>query len=79
MKVAITGVAGNLGRSVAWALAADPAVESILGLDLVAPSGRIPKLSYVQTDICNADCARLFEGLDVVFHLAFAVGARLGR
>lgn len=73
MDVAITGVSGFLGSSLARLLIDDPRVDSILGLDVRRPSIHHSKLKYQRADLRDADFSRLFQGIDVVYHLAFVV------
>lgn len=76
MKVAITGVSGYLGQLLVKRLAAETAVDSILGLDLAPSAASSPKLTFVQADVRTAPFAELFRGCDVVYHLAFIVEPR---
>ena len=73
MKVAITGISGYLGQLLARKLQDDPAVSSILGLDLVEPLFHFPKMSFEYADVRSADFAELLKDIDVVYHLAFVV------
>jgi len=73
MKVAITGVSGYLGRLIVSVLGADPAVNSILGLDIVSPNIDSPKFSFQYADVRSANFKELLQGIDVVYHLAFIV------
>jgi UDP-glucose 4-epimerase len=73
MKVAVTGSAGYLGQLVLRALDDDPAVESLLGLDVRPSELTSPKLTHRFADVRTADFRRHFEGCDVVYHLAFIV------
>ncbi|MBW1809039.1 MAG: NAD-dependent epimerase/dehydratase family protein [Deltaproteobacteria bacterium] len=75
MKVAITGISGYLGQLIARKLQSDPAVDSILGLDLVGPSFHFTKMSFEYADVRSADFEKLLEGIDAVYHLAFVVTA----
>ncbi|MDD5224922.1 MAG: NAD-dependent epimerase/dehydratase family protein [bacterium] len=73
MRVAITGVSGYLGQLVARELDADPAVEQILGLDLVPSKFSSPRFSFARADVLTADFQKLLRGTDVFIHLAFIV------
>lgn len=73
MKVAVTGSSGYLGQLVLRRLDADPAVGSILGLDLFPSRFDSPKLTQQFADVRTADLRRYFGGCDAVLHLAFVV------
>jgi UDP-glucose 4-epimerase len=73
MRVVVVGASGNVGTSVLRSLAAEPAVESVLGL-----ARRVPKQSFAKTEWRQADIARsplrpLFQGADAVVHLAWLI------
>ena len=76
MRVTITGITGYLGRLVAEHLARDPEVDSILGLDVVAPGSLPPGASFTAADVRRSDFERLLQGFDAVVHLAFIVTPR---
>jgi len=73
LKVAVTGAAGFLGRSVLRRLVEDPAVEAVLGLDLVKPEFDHAKYSFRPADVRRADFREILAGFDAVLHLAFIV------
>lgn len=75
MRVAVTGSSGYLGQLVLRALDEDPAVESLLGLDVRPSDFASPKLTHQFADVRTADFRRHFDGCDVVYHLAFIVQA----
>lgn len=70
--VVVTGASGNVGTSVLTALGQDPAVKEIVGL-----ARRRPQMSFVKTTWrgrrFQGDLAPLFEGADVVIHLAWLI------
>lgn len=69
--VAITGVAGHVGRRLLDALDLHGEVERIVGIDLVPPRGsRSSKLAYRQLDVRDPELATALRGVDVVIHLA---------
>lgn len=75
MRVAVTGSAGYLGQLMLRALDQDPAVESLIGLDVRPSEFTSPKLTHCFADVRTADFCRHFEGCDAVYHLAFIVQA----
>lgn len=75
MRVAVTGSSGYLGQLVLRALDRDPAVKSVLGLDVQPSAFTSPRLRHRNADVRTADFRRHFEGCDAVYHLAFIVQA----
>jgi UDP-glucose 4-epimerase len=73
MRIAVTGATGNVGTSVLTALGRDPAVEQILGLARRVPRASFAKTTWRAADVCEDDLASLFEGADVVIHLAWSI------
>lgn len=73
MRVVVTGATGNVGTSLLPALAAEPAVDSVLGLARRLPELSLPKVKWVAADISTADLVTLFRGADVVVHLAWLI------
>ncbi len=74
MKVVVTGISGRLGQRVLALLDADPAVDSIVGLDVSEPPRAARKLQFHRCDITTADLKPALEGADVIVHLAAVVG-----
>jgi UDP-glucose 4-epimerase len=76
-SVAITGASGLVGRQVVARLASDPAVDTVVALDLREPdaSDRLSGVRYETADIRNAGMAEIFRrhGVDSVVHLAAVV------
>lgn len=72
MRIVITGATGNVGTSTVRALAADPAVTSILCLARRTPEWQIPKAEWKAADITTSDLVPLFRRADAVIHLAWA-------
>jgi UDP-glucose 4-epimerase len=74
--VAITGVSGASGELVVRALASDPAITRIIGVDARDPTFRPAVLEFHRVDLVSADLKAVFEGADVLAHLAFLVAPR---
>ena len=72
--VAITGCSSRFAQVLLPLLEADPTIERIVGIDLVAPKGTYSKLEFHAKDIRDADLQAIFQGCDTVVHLAFIVG-----
>ncbi|MFC4011906.1 NAD-dependent epimerase/dehydratase family protein [Nonomuraea purpurea] len=71
MRVVVVGATGNVGTSVVRALAADDGVTSIVGVARRLPGWRIDRTDWRQADVASADLTRIFDGADVVVHLAW--------
>lgn len=72
MRVLVTGATGNVGTSVVAELAADPAVDEIVGLARRIPMWSPPKTRFVAGDVRWADLVDLCRDVDAVVHLAWA-------
>ncbi len=68
--VAVTGIAGYIGRHLLARLEAMPEVTRVIGVDVEEPLGS-PKLEFHQLDVRDARLAKVFVGADIVVHLAF--------
>jgi nucleoside-diphosphate-sugar epimerase len=73
MRVVVVGASGNVGTSVLAALAADPDVDSILGLARRVPRLEVPKTEWASADVSNDELTRHFVDADAVVHLAWAI------
>src|SRR5689334_10924374 len=74
MQVLLTGVSGYLGRVLAEHLAQVPEIESITGIDVIAPQTPLPaKVKFVQMDIRSPDLVAAMAGHEVIVHTAFVV------
>jgi UDP-glucose 4-epimerase len=73
MRIVVTGATGNVGTSVVQALAADPAVEEIVGLARRVPRWRPPRTRWVQADVATSPLEPHFAGADAVIHLAWLI------
>ncbi|MFI0424680.1 NAD-dependent epimerase/dehydratase family protein [Spongiactinospora sp. 9N601] len=71
MRVVVVGATGNVGTSVVAALAADPAVSSVLGLARREPEWRPAKVEWRQADIGKDDLRQHFAGAGAVVNLAW--------
>lgn len=67
MRALVTGAAGFLGAHIAAALAADPRVEAVTGLDRVAPADRAGT-RFIGADI--AEIERVAPAADLAVHAA---------
>src|SRR5215203_572101 len=73
MRIVIVGATGNVGTSVLEALAADGAVESILGIARRPTDARYAKTQFVSADVTRDDLVPHFRGADCVIHLAWLI------
>jgi UDP-glucose 4-epimerase len=71
MRVVVVGATGNVGTSLVQKLAAEPAVDSVLGLARRMPEWDPPKVEWAVADVACDELARLFRGADAVVHLAW--------
>ncbi|WP_121253216.1 NAD-dependent epimerase/dehydratase family protein [Nocardioides ferulae] len=70
--VLVTGVSRDLGRRFARALASEPEVGRVIGVDVVPPRGDIGDVSFVRADIRTPVIAKVIakEDIDTVVHLS---------
>ncbi|WP_067813323.1 NAD-dependent epimerase/dehydratase family protein [Nocardia inohanensis] len=73
MRVVVVGATGNIGTAVVRALAADPAVTSILGLARRPPALRVDKVDWAAADIRSDELELPFRGADAVVDLAWSI------
>jgi len=73
MRVVITGATGNAGTSLVESLAAEPEVESVVGLARRLPALEIAGVTWMQADVTTSDLASMFAGADAVVHLAWLI------
>lgn len=73
MRIVVTGATGNVGTSVLRALAAEPRVDSVLGLARRRPALREPKTTFLEVDVARADLVEHLRGADAVVHLAWLI------
>jgi nucleoside-diphosphate-sugar epimerase len=68
--VVVTGAAGRLGRRVCELAAADPDVSRVIALDRRPLASLATGSELHQVDLATTDLKPIFEGADVVVHLA---------
>ena len=70
--VLVTGVSRDLGRRFARYAATDPAIDRVIGVDVVPPRGDIGDVSFVRADIRNPVIAKVIgkEDVDTVVHMS---------
>jgi UDP-glucose 4-epimerase len=73
MRVVVFGATGNVGTSVLRALAAEPAVTSVLGAARRRPALVVAKTEWATADVAVDDLVGLVRGADAVVHLAWAI------
>ncbi|WP_066066356.1 NAD-dependent epimerase/dehydratase family protein [Frankia sp. EI5c] len=71
-RVLVTGVSRPLGAQAALALAADPDIVDVVGVDTIAPAEDLGRTQFVRVDIRNPLIAKLIStaGIDTVLHLS---------
>jgi nucleoside-diphosphate-sugar epimerase len=70
--VAVTGAASGLGLACARALAADPAVGKVIGID--NRRGHVPGATWRVHDVCDPGIAARLGAVDTLVHLALDLG-----
>jgi UDP-glucose 4-epimerase len=80
-RVAIVGVSTYWGSELARALARDPAVTSIIGIDTAPPESDLGEVEFVEADIRNPVITRVLPTLepDVVVHCGIILYPEEGR
>ncbi len=70
--VLVTGVSRDLGQRCARALAGQPGVARVIGVDVVPPRGDLGEVSFVRADIRNPVIAKVIakEDVDTVVHMS---------
>jgi len=69
--VLVTGVSRYLGGRMAAMLAADPRIDRVIGVDVVAPTAPITGIEFVRADIRNPVIAKVLgeAAVDTVVHM----------
>ena len=70
--VLVTGVSRDLGRRSARAIATDPSVARVIGVDVVPPRGDVGAMSFIRADIRAPVIAKVIakEDVDTVVHMS---------
>jgi UDP-glucose 4-epimerase len=70
--VLVTGISRDIGRRFARAAAGDPAIDRVIGVDVVPPHGDIGDVSFVRADIRSPVIAKVLakEDVDTVVHMS---------
>jgi UDP-glucose 4-epimerase len=70
--VLVTGISRDIGRRFARAAASDPAIDRVIGVDVVPPHGDIGDVSFVRADIRSPVIAKVLakEDVDTVVHMS---------
>lgn len=71
MHIVVTGATGRIGTALVEKLSGDPRVRSVTGIARRIPQRRDGKTYYVAADVAEEQLSPLFEGADVVVHLAW--------
>jgi UDP-glucose 4-epimerase len=76
--VLVTGVSRDFGGRFARRIAADPAVERVIGVDVVPPRDDLGSVAFVSADIRNPVIAKVITGQDVdtVVHMSVQSAAQ---
>jgi len=77
--VLVTGVAGDLGGRFARRIAADPAVDRVIGVDVLPPRTDLGSVAFVRADIRNPVIAKVIAGQDVDTVVHTSVQSSSGR
>ena len=74
MRVTVVGATGNVGMAVMRRLAAEPAIDELVGVARRRPDVALPKTTWETADISTrTDLVPLLRGSDAVVHLAWLI------
>jgi UDP-glucose 4-epimerase len=73
VAIGVTGAAGLVGSALCAVLAETPGVTRLVGLDVREPARHARGLEFHRADVAHTELKPLFEGLDVIVHLASVV------
>jgi len=74
LRLFVSGISGYLGTLVLSALENDPAISSIVGVDLRPPCVEPSKLEFQEVDVRDASGVRkAMRGCDAALHMAFVL------
>jgi nucleoside-diphosphate-sugar epimerase len=71
--VVVFGATGNVGTALLRVLAAEPSVDSVVGVARRLPSSHFAKTEWVPADVSMHDLAPIVDGADCVVHLAWLI------
>jgi len=71
--IAVTGAAGLVGSALLSVLADAPDVTRLVGIDVQEPIRRVRGLEFHRADVAHSELKPLFDGVDVIVHLASVV------
>jgi UDP-glucose 4-epimerase len=77
--VLVTGVASDLGGRFARRIDADPAVDRVIGVDVIPPRADLGGVAFVRADIRNPVIAKVIAGEDVDTVVHTSVQSSMGR
>lgn len=72
-RVVVTGATGNVGWQVVRALAADAAVDEVVGVARRVPEATLPGVTWWAADVARDDLDDPLSDADVVIHLAWQI------
>ncbi|HEY8582453.1 MAG TPA: NAD-dependent epimerase/dehydratase family protein, partial [Capillimicrobium sp.] len=73
MRVVVIGATGNVGSALVRCLAGDERIEEIVGIARRRPTLQLPRTTWQQADVAEADLRPHLEGADAVVHLAWLI------
>lgn len=73
MRVTVIGATGNVGMALMRRLAAEPAVDELVGVARRLADVQLPKTRWEAADVSRDDLAPLVRGSDAVIHLAWLI------